>query len=633
MELRIERPERWQGNCKRVSVVSLPTFAGLAPAASAETQTVHSILYQGSYAQAVSNGNPSAQNETSSSVIGNALAWDSQRQMHAELSSIGTTRAESIASPASSLRMLTSVGPDHSESAWSGLASISSNLAKPPVMLVSAGAAKETTAPITTPSSPGMALSILDMKGGAGCQADLRPGQAAEPKTESAHESTLSAPASSSQIFSWASFSSSEPASLNETQAVAIGQSPALRVSLPGQLTSALPLSNEVQMAGSNPGSLLQRTPAGRASAAKPATNSPADQPAVLSPLEMVTTSNSSPVAPDAKPDLPTFDEPTAPRDHALMFQVPAVKTASGPSGNSAFADRQLASSGTNRAGPTTDISSAAGLPAGDATPQSVVDHFSFELSLQPKNPVVPNDPAGAGSLRGDNPGNTSTDAASFALAPRTFDSRRASVDTESDSGASAALDLATDQAAKRGVDPPNAELVNMPAQATDPAGSAAILTVALAPHTIPKNEVSAASISTGPTIVPPETKAPTPQGLVHDVQLRLQGDSGENVSVRLSDRSGQVQISVRSTDQATATTLRQDLSTLSASLEKQGWKTDLSESPAQTAGHDIRDPSNQQPADQQGRQRSSPEWEEPPERKRLSPNDQWADINQQETK
>ncbi len=614
-------------------MVSLPTFAGLAPGASAETQSVHSILYQGSNAQAVSNGNPTARNETNSSVIGNALAWDSQRQMHAELSSIETTQVGSIASPASSLRTLTSAGPYRFESAWSGLASISSNLGKSPVVLVSAGAAKETTAPITTPSSPGMVLSILDMKGGSGPLVDLRPAQVAE-QTESVGEAIPSTPASSSQIFSWASFSSPEPATLNETQAVAIGQSPVLPVSLPGQLTSALPLSNAVQMAGSNSGSLLQRTPSERASTAKPAANSPADQPAsVLSPLEMVTPSNASPVAPDAKPDLPTFDEPTAPRDHALMFQVAAVKTASEPSGSSACADRQLANSGTTPASTTTGISSAAGLPAGDATPRPVVDHFSFELTLQPKNPVVPDDPAGPVGPRNDDRGNAGTDAASFALAPRTFDSRLASVDTQTGSGASPALDGSTDQAAKRGIQPSNAELVNVPAQATDPAGSAAILPVALAPHTIPKTEVPAASISTGPTIVLPETKAPTPQGLVHDVQLRLQGDAGESVSVRLSDRSGQVEISVRSTDQATATTLRQDLSTLSASLEKQGWKTDLSESPLQRAGHDIRDPSNQQPADQQGRQRSSPEWEEPPERKRSSPNDQWADIKQQETK
>ena len=663
-QLLTERLAGWQETCKQGSVVSLPTFARLAPAAPADTQSVLSMLYQGSYAQGVSNGDATVQNETISSVIGNALSWDSQRQMHAELSSIETIQVESLALPANSPGVLTSTDAYRFESARSGLAFISSNTANAPVVPVSAASVKDAEAQITLPSSPGMALSILDMQGGAVSQAGLRPSQVTEPKTESVGEPIASSlPAAKRNIFSLVSFSSSIPLDKAQGAPNSPPPSPLLGTS-PEQPTSDLLPSSDSPASSSQPGqeaiastvsrgpvdgastvgSGSQRTSGLEAATTNPAVNARASQAAsVLPALPIVEGPTPSPVAPKVKRNSPvdadgqtslldqthSLGEAFLPvAERASMFQVSAVKTASEPAGRATSAETPLPSSGAN---PAHCIDSGTGLRAGDVAPNSVVDHFSFELKLRPQNPVAAENPA-----HPTDPGDDDAGAASLALSPRAVLSRPASVAAGSDSDTSALLDGAAGQvAAKRSTDPSNGRLANVPVQSTGSVGtvvsSAQILPTLLTGHATLNPEASS-SISTGTTIVLPETKAPTPQGLVHDVQLRLQGEAGENVSVRLSDRSGQIQISVRSSDQATATTLRQDLSTLSASLEKQGWKTDLPESQVQTAVHDAQDPSNRQQADQQGRQRSTGEWQDPPDRKRQNATDQWADINEQET-
>jgi hypothetical protein len=392
-------------------------------------------------------------------------------------------------------------------------------------------------------------------------------------------------------------------------------------------------LSDELQVAGSTTGLGLQRTPGGKTTTAKPARDSLANQStSELSPQQMIGLSTAFPNAPRAECDSPLLDEPVSTREDRSAFQVTAVRTATERAVSAASAETPVLTIGTNPAGPSTTIGSEAGLKDTDATPQNLINHLSFVLILRPQNPAAASAPAGS-----NDPGNGGMGADRLDVSPPSNASRAASIATASDSATSVILDGATGQAAtKRSGDSLNAGLANLPGQPTGPIGTALsstqMLSTPLVTHATIKPESSLASISTPPTIGLPEPKSPTPQGMVHDVQLRLQGEAGESVSVRLSDRSGQVQISVRSSDQATATTLRQDLSTLSASLEKQGWKTDLSESPQQMAVHDVRDPSNKQQADEQGRQRSAGDWQDPPDRKRQSPTDLWADINEQET-
>lgn len=92
--------------------------------------------------------------------------------------------------------------------------------------------------------------------------------------------------------------------------------------------------------------------------------------------------------------------------------------------------------------------------------------------------------------------------------------------------------------------------------------------------------------------VAPTKTSVPVPQtsgtasfapktaevasGPARELVVRLEGASGERISVRLAEQSGQVQIAVRSSDPATASLLRQDLSSLTSTLEHAGWKSEV---------------------------------------------------------
>ncbi len=649
-------------------MVSLNTFAELT-AASAETQSVLSMLYRGGYTKGVSNGNTAVRNETSSSLIGTELSWDSQRRMHAELSSIVTTPVESLASPPSSLCVLTPTDAYRFEPARSGLTSSTPNTAASPVVAgrdVQASQIEPTPLPAVLPSSSSSVLSILDLQSRTVRQTEIPQAQAAEAEATSGAEPGAASPfPSSGGIFSWACFPSSIPGAPREAEVPAARQcAPPLSASS-GQAVPVSLQPNSASTASSEPGSEAsapaqpkgsvisqldastvslvpaevspinglssQRIPVGRASMAKPSASAqPTQGFYVTFSIPAVSQPETSPIAPTIKRDSASISESPLPvSDQAAGLERTQVKSSNQLAANATSAEQPLPSGITDPAITSTAVGSGIGLRTGNETPQSPVDHFSFELTLRPQNPLSADDSAGP-----TNPGN---DGTGLAVSPRGVVSRPGSPAPGPESGTSGALDGAADSAAaKRSMDAPNDELASPPAQSTGSVGmvvsSAQIIPTHPAQQAVLKPEASPASISTGPTIAPPETELTTQQGLVHDVQLRMQGQAGENVSIRLSDRAGEVQISVRSSDPVTATTLRQDISTLSASLEKQGWKTDLSESP-QTSVHGLRDPSSQQQADPQGRQRSSPQWEDPPERKRQSPMEQWADINQQETK
>jgi hypothetical protein len=66
------------------------------------------------------------------------------------------------------------------------------------------------------------------------------------------------------------------------------------------------------------------------------------------------------------------------------------------------------------------------------------------------------------------------------------------------------------------------------------------------------------------------------PPAAAKEVVVRLQGETGEAISVRLVDQRGQVQVAVRSSDPATANLLRQDLSGLTNNLDRAGWKPEI---------------------------------------------------------
>ena len=116
------------------------------------------------------------------------------------------------------------------------------------------------------------------------------------------------------------------------------------------------------------------------------------------------------------------------------------------------------------------------------------------------------------------------------------------------------------------------------------------------------------------------------------EVVVRLQGQTGEAISVRLLDQGGQVQVAVRSSDPATASLLRQDLSSLTNNLDRAGWKPEiLSSAPvaasfvpetSQGSAHDGQNPSGQ------GQGQAALDWnQQDSSRRRSTVADLWDEI------
>ncbi|HJY07852.1 MAG TPA: flagellar hook-length control protein FliK [Bryobacteraceae bacterium] len=113
------------------------------------------------------------------------------------------------------------------------------------------------------------------------------------------------------------------------------------------------------------------------------------------------------------------------------------------------------------------------------------------------------------------------------------------------------------------------------------------------------------------------------------DITFRLQGQSGETVSVRVSDRAGDIQIAVRSTDPATAATLRHDLPTLQSGLERAGWRMESSAANMQPAAATHQPGRGDGGAPDQSRQGAQSRAEDYSQggRRRSSPNERWMEM------
>ena len=107
------------------------------------------------------------------------------------------------------------------------------------------------------------------------------------------------------------------------------------------------------------------------------------------------------------------------------------------------------------------------------------------------------------------------------------------------------------------------------------------------------------------------------------EVLVRFQSGPGEVVTVRLLDQGGQIQVAVRSTDPVAAAQLRQDLGSLTNSLERSGWKADPATvaTPQHFAAYDAL----RSRADAEGGgNRSNPDWHEGGENKKRPSSELW---------
>jgi hypothetical protein len=75
-----------------------------------------------------------------------------------------------------------------------------------------------------------------------------------------------------------------------------------------------------------------------------------------------------------------------------------------------------------------------------------------------------------------------------------------------------------------------------------------------------------------------PEISAPatTPSSPVQQIAVRISQGDGAPVDLHVTERGGEIQVSVRTADAAMQTSLRQDLGTLSSSLERVGYRAEM---------------------------------------------------------
>ncbi|HEY7305017.1 MAG TPA: flagellar hook-length control protein FliK [Bryobacteraceae bacterium] len=140
------------------------------------------------------------------------------------------------------------------------------------------------------------------------------------------------------------------------------------------------------------------------------------------------------------------------------------------------------------------------------------------------------------------------------------------------------------------------------------------------------KPSESASASPAAPQVLTEANAAPS--ATAKEVVVRLQGQTGESISVRLVDQGGQVQVAVRSSDPATANLLRQDLSSLTSNLDRAGWKPEVLVSAQQPVAlaHDVSQgsPNENQNSHSQG----TFDWnQQDGSRRRNSATDLWDEI------
>jgi hypothetical protein len=111
------------------------------------------------------------------------------------------------------------------------------------------------------------------------------------------------------------------------------------------------------------------------------------------------------------------------------------------------------------------------------------------------------------------------------------------------------------------------------------------------------------------PTADAQETKTNIP---VKELTLHLQGQSGETLSVRVLDQGTRVQVAVRTSDSSLASSLRQDLPSLTGSLDRIGWKSDSIVSSPTVAAPSLPDKPPGTNDQQNGSGHHPLEWDQP---------------------
>jgi hypothetical protein len=138
---------------------------------------------------------------------------------------------------------------------------------------------------------------------------------------------------------------------------------------------------------------------------------------------------------------------------------------------------------------------------------------------------------------------------------------------------------------------------------------------------------------SSSQPIVPMESNEMTvPSPPKAELSVRIQGESGQIVNVRIAERAGQVQVLVRASDPATAAMLRRDLPTMRTSLEQIGWHLgSLSNFPDQIGGAHHNDAQSHAQGEHHGQDQAPEQWQQEQNRRHPGPGDQWLELMNRE--
>jgi hypothetical protein len=111
------------------------------------------------------------------------------------------------------------------------------------------------------------------------------------------------------------------------------------------------------------------------------------------------------------------------------------------------------------------------------------------------------------------------------------------------------------------------------------------------------------------------------------DMNLKMQSQSGDNITVRLSERAGGIQVTVRSSDPTTSAMLRHELPNIQAGLEQAGLQ--LTGTSAQHAPQQHSNGNHSQAGDQGGNDQRSGYGAQEQQKRRNNAQHQWFEMMQ----
>lgn len=120
--------------------------------------------------------------------------------------------------------------------------------------------------------------------------------------------------------------------------------------------------------------------------------------------------------------------------------------------------------------------------------------------------------------------------------------------------------------------------------------------------------------------------------GPVKEITIRVQASSGETVHLKVVDQVNQVEVGVRSSNPSLASSLQKDLSSLTATLDRLGWKSELTPAPSPDGMPSTTEP-NPGGNDQSDSSQSemAAEWWNNPDQNRRSSSELWDEaLNRQ---